>query len=476
MREPPSMSLPSQPAPQPPAAPSAGASAGASPARFTAEFTAESSGAAAPPAAASKTASETATGTRPGAGREADFARSAALARVARGNLCAGCGACAGIAPGRIGMEMTPPGYLRPRQSASLAPEQEALIAAACPGLGQAVQAGGRADDPLWGPYLGMRTGWARDPQIRHGGSSGGGLTAVLIHLLASGQIDAVVQTAADPDNPTGNRQVISTTAAEVLAAAGSRYAPSSPLADLAARAADGRRYAFVGKPCDVAALRALIAAEPRYGASFPVLLSFFCAGVPSQTGAHQVLKALGTGPEAVTAFRYRGHGWPGLATATLASGETRQMSYHDSWGKVLSKHVQHRCKICADGTGIAADLVCADAWETDAKGYPLFENAEGISLIVTRSARGAEILTGAEAAGALETRDFAVPDLTAIQPGQRERRRALAARLSALKLTGRPVPRYRGLRIWEAARQNSLEKLGRNFLGMLRRALQGRV
>ena len=49
---------------------------------------------------------------------------------------------------------------------------------------------------------------------------------------------------------------------------------------------------------------------------------------------------------------------------ATLRDGSERSTSYHESWGNILSKHVQHRCKVWADGTGVAADLVCADAWE----------------------------------------------------------------------------------------------------------------
>ena len=62
------------------------------------------------------------------------------------------------------------------------------------------------------------------------------------------------------------------------------------------------------------------------------------------------------------------------LCCATLREFTERTMSYHNSWGKILSRHVQHRCKICADGTGNPADLVCADAWHADDEGYPLFE------------------------------------------------------------------------------------------------------
>lgn len=402
--------------------------------------------------------------------RSTELSRS--LGQVARGDLCAGCGACAGLFPEQIYMETQGRGWLRPVQTAPVTDDQDRIIAAICPGLGQRVEAEGRADPVLWGPYVSARTGWATDPQVRHAGSSGGALSMLLIHLLEEKLVDAVVQTAASPVLAIGNATVISTMPDQVVSAAGSRYAASAPLEDLSRLLADGRRFAFVGKPCDAAALRALIAVDPRYGHAFPVILSFFCAGVPSHTGGTEVLRALGTTLDQVERFRFRGNGWPGRATALLRDGSERSMSYHDSWGRILSRHLQHRCKVCADGTGIAADLVCADAWESDEAGYPVFDEAEGTSLIMARTHWGAKILTEAEARARLRTEPFNLDDLVSIQPGQRERRRALLVRLAALRLLGRPIPQYSGLQIWRAGRQNSLRKNFRNFAGMLRRTI----
>ena len=401
------------------------------------------------------------------------------LARVARGNLCSGCGACAGLFPDRLVMETTPPGYLRPRQTSPLSPANEAQIARICPGLGQKVDVGGRSDHPLWGPHVGVMTGWAADPAQRFAGASGGSLTALATYLIDSGTVDAVVQIGADPQQPVANITQVNTRNAELLAAAGSRYAPSAPLAGLAGWLAEHRsserRFAIIGKPCDAAALRALVQADAGAAAAFPVILSFFCAGVPSHAGGLAVLAALGTQEAEVAAFRYRGNGWPGQATALLHDGSTRSMSYHDSWGGILSDHVQHRCKICADGTGVAADIVCADAWATDARGYPRFEDAPGVSLIVARTALGQRLIDAARTAGRIETAPFDIAQLAAIQPGQRERRRALFARLLALRLAGRPVPDYKGLQIAAAARQNPFLRNLKNFLGTLRRVVRPR-
>lgn len=407
------------------------------------------------------------------------FTPSPSLARVAAGNLCSGCGACAALAPGRVTMAMTAPGYLRPVQHRELLPDQERAIAAVCPGLGVRIKAKGRPDDVLWGPWIAVRSGWALDPEIRHAGASGGVLTALSIHLLDSRTVDAVVQITADPENPTGNVVAISRTASEIRAAAGSRYAPSAPLAGLdallAEHQAEGTRFAVVSKPCDAAALRAWTLRDPEAAAAFPVNISFFCGGIPSETGAMALLKAMGADPGQVDRFRYRGMGWPGQATAQLADGSEKSMSYHDSWGRILSHHLQHRCKICADSSGMAADIVCADAWKADAQGKPLFDEAPGVSLVIARTDLGQQILTAAEGAATIKTAPFDLKKLAAIQPGQTRRRRVVLSRLLAQQLIGRPVPRYRGLHLFRAGLQGGIKDNLRNFMGMLKRAWASR-
>lgn len=369
-----------------------------------------------------------------------------------------------------------PPGYLRPRQLASLSDDEDRRIAEICPGLGQSVLSGGRTDDVLWGPYVSMHTGYALDPGLRFAASSGGALSAVLVYLLQSGQIDAVVQTAADPDIPTGNTIVLSQSPEEVRSAAGSRYAPSAPLAGLHTLLESDKTFAFVGKPCDVAALRAIAEHDPRVTERIPYMLSFFCAGVPSLDAGVAVLKALGADVPEVSSFRFRGNGWPGFATATLVDGRELSMSYHESWGGILSGHVQHRCKICADGTGAAADLVCADAWECDERGYPIFDEGDGISLVVSRTNKGEALRAAATEQGFLKTVPFDAKKLEQMQPGQTRRRRALLARLAGLRSLGIPIPRYEGLHIRAAARQNTLSSNLKNYLGMLRRAMRARL
>ena len=408
-------------------------------------------------------------------GRDAATRREAALGskaleRVLSGNLCAGCGACAAAAPGRVSMATSPDGFFRPEQTSALSAAEEARIARVCPGLSTTVAPEGRIDDPLWGPLVSVHSGYATDPALRRNASSGGVLSAVLNTLLDRGAVDHVVQVGADAAPAYGNRTVVSRSKEAVFDAAGSRYAPSAPLSDVDQHVREPGVAAFVGKPCDVAALRALALDDPRIDEKFPYKLSFFCAGVPSLDGARALLAKMGVAEDELEAFRYRGDGWPGYATARTRSGELKRLSYAESWGGVLSKQVQFRCKICPDGTGGAADLVCADAWACDAAGYPIFEEADGVSLVVARTPIGAALLRDAVDSGAVVASRLDVDKIAAMQPGQVGRKTVLLGRLAALYVLARPRPRYRGFHLFAAARRGGFLKNLRNFLGMCRR------
>ena len=401
---------------------------------------------------------------------------SPALARVERGNTCSGCGLCAAIAPVAVTMALQPPGYLRPVQSAALAAEQETAIGATCPGIVVDIETTAPVDDVLWGPSHFTGTGFVTDPALRHQASSGGVISGLLVHALATGLVDFVVETGADPVVHTGNRTAVSRTAADVFDAAGSRYAASSPLAGLEDWLSAPGRFAFVGKPCDVAALRARARTDPRIDSKVPVMLAFFCAGIPSASANGRLLDAMDAGRDAVVGFRYRGDGWPGYATAEMADGTRRRMSYDASWGQILSKEVQFRCKICADAVGSAADLACADAWYGDEKGYPSFQETDGRSLVMARTAAGLALLDSARAAGTIETTPLAIAEIIRMQPHQARRKRQILSRLAAMAVVGRPVPRYRGLQLWAAAaRENPIEQ-ARSFAGLVRRFMQGRA
>jgi coenzyme F420 hydrogenase subunit beta len=285
--------------------------------------------------------------------------------------------------------------------------------------------------------------------------------------------VDRILHIAPDPENPTRNMTAISRTPEEVIVRAGSRYTASSPMASIEGALAEGGAMAFVGKPCDVSALRRLGRRDPRVARHVPLVISFFCGGMPSHSGVGRILNALGVPAEEVVEFRYRGRGWPGSCTARTED-RAAEMSYAKSWGAHLSKEVQFRCKICPDAVGGVADIACADAWYGDEEGYPSFVEQEGRSQLVTRTDAGERLLDTALAAGRIEAEPLAIEEIDGMQPSQANRKRLVLARTSALPLALQPRPRMRGLKVGEAARRASLRDATRNLLGTLRRTLKG--
>jgi coenzyme F420 hydrogenase subunit beta len=327
---------------------------------------------------------------------------------------------------------------------------------------------------PYWGPWHRILTGHATDDAVRHRASSGGAITALAVHALETGLVDRVMQIRADPDRPTRNVATISTTAAEVIEGSGSRYAASSPLEQIDEVLSSGGRIAFIGKPCDASALRQFAKFDRRVDERVPLILSFFCAGIPSETGAQKIVKQLGLDGAELSEFRYRGFGWPGLATAIARDGRSASMTYEESWGGHLSKEVQFRCKICPDAVGGVADVACADAWYGGETGYPTFEEVSGRSLIVTRTPAGEKLLASAVAAGAVVADPLDPEQIDLMQPSQARRKRLIRSRTLAVRACLQPVPKMDWLMVGQAAKRAGAREELHNFAGTAKRVLTG--
>jgi len=373
--------------------------------------------------------------------------------------------------PGKVKTTLGADGYLRPVAKTPLDYQERVRLCEVCPGILIKHEKPRPNYHPHWGPLLHVRTGYANDPATRLVGSSGGVLSGLLVYLLESKQIDFVAHIKAATDDPLGNELTISRTREDVLAGAGSRYAPSAPLFKLTELLAMPGRFAFVGKPCDVAALRRYELLNPRISAKVPFMLSFMCAGIPSRKGTLAILDKFGVVPEQVKSFAYRGNGWPGKTTAVTADGQRFETDYSTSWGTVLNRHLQFRCKICPDGIGEFADVVGADAWYGK-DGYPDFAEREGRSLILSRTSKGETLVSSATAAGAISVQPLAVEEIEKMQPYQINRKRLVLSRVLALKLMRRPAPQFVNFPLLRLATQLSLRENISSFMGTMRRII----
>lgn len=384
---------------------------------------------------------------------------------------CTGCGLCAAVQNVPLGQDER--GFCLPE----LTQQDLDFCGKVCPAGGAASALQSRTQ--LWGHYEGVFVGWSTDPEIRRQASSGGILTALCCYLLDQKLVDGVIQTCAHRDICYGTYTRVSHTKEDVLDCMGSRYSISSPLAELTSLIRPGKTYAIVGKPCDISALRMYLKDNRELAAQLPYLLSFFCAGVPSLQAQQQLLRTLDcSDPAQCKKLQYRGNGWPGYATAEKLDGSSAQISYEDSWGKILGRDVQKMCRFCLDGVGEFADVACGDIWHLTPDKKPDFTESDGQNIIFARTEAGNRLLECAMEAGYITMTDHRsrLDDLRYVQKYQYDRKRVMLPMVQAMKLCGKSAPNYDKATLDAFSAGVPVKEKVRRMLGMIKRVIKGKV
>ena len=307
------------------------------------------------------------------------------------------------------------------------------------------------------------------DPDVRFRGASGGVLTALSAFLLEAGEIDGVLQMG-ESDRPLHYKLQLSRTKSDLVRNAGSKYIASDFLKNLDSvlRGSDGK-FAFIGKPCDVGAVRQWLKQNDRWKDRIRIFLSFFCAGLPTFRALDRIAAHFSIRREEITGIRFRGHGWPGDMVIRTASGGEYRMDYGSSWGDYLGKDIHLRCKICPDGVGKLADIACGDAWSIR-NNAPYFEEKPGVDVVFARTVQGESALMKAVRRGAIRLNPYTIRKLRVVQPYQYQRNRCVPSRMLALRLFGRSFPRYNGFGLIRIALRTGIWTQMRSFYGMLKR------
>ncbi|MBE1202867.1 Coenzyme F420 hydrogenase/dehydrogenase, beta subunit C-terminal domain [Aminobacter carboxidus] len=396
---------------------------------------------------------------------------------VERG-LCTGCGACASLLGNdALGMDLSPDGFMRPRRRRRLKDTEQVTVMQVCTGnrLSGPAPEDAAAPHPIFGPILHLARGHATDPEIRFRSATGGVLTALALYLVESGEVDGILQVGVSSDNPLLNDVSFNTSREQIVASSGSRYGPTAPLRDIMAMLDSGRRFAFIGKPCDIATLRNLARVDARVDRQIPYMLAMFCGGNPSISATYNIVRRFGEDHRDVDEFRYRGHGWPGPTYVRTRQGKEHRQSYDETWFSNLTYELMFRCKICADGTGEHADVVAGDCWVME-NGKPSHREAgDGWNMHIARTVRGTQLIEDAVVAGYLHEEPFSVAELEAMHDDHGLKKRSVFWRLTALALTAQPFPDHGALRVVQAGLAASWRERWAAFRGTLARSLKRR-
>jgi len=376
--------------------------------------------------------------------------------------LCIGCGLCQSIAgKENIEVSMTAKGRLEPKEIGKISPEVFKKILNVCPGtivegLPKEEVTPKTEHNLVWGYYLSLCYSWSTDKKIRFESSTGGLLNGLSIYLLESKKVKFIMHTAANPKKPMRSLPKFSYSKEELLSGESrSRYGPAGTLERFHEALDLNEPFAFVGKPCDISAIRLLSKTDSRVNELCKYLLTLVCGGFAEFTKAQDFIESFKVKEDELSIFRYRGYGNPGRMYIKTKDGREYDSEYNSFWGEESTWRVPFRCKICPDAIGESSDIAALDTWRG---GSPKGED-EGFNAAIIRTKKGLDLMNDAAKAGFIHIGDkLKIADISDFQPHQVNKKKAVYARHQGMKKNNSPTINTRGLRIEELSKLNSNE------------------
>lgn len=252
----------------------------------------------------------------------------------------------------------------------------------------------------LIGPALAVRTGYASNPDIRRSGASGGVMTAVLLHLLQTGQIEGAVVVRQGIPTPEKASAVVATSPEEIRAAAQSVYIPV-PVLQRLHDLQPGKRYAMTCLPDEAAQLRYLQHRDYPPAQQIKFLLGPYTGTALRSEAIRALLRMHGVpDQDPITSLQWRAGEWPGHLEISLASGRVVR-SKKVYYNFLIPFYITRASLFSMDFANEFCDLSVGDAWS------PAFEAmGGGHSVVVTRSPEMEAVIQAMSAAGELTLQD----------------------------------------------------------------------
>ncbi|PBJ06970.1 Coenzyme F420 hydrogenase/dehydrogenase, beta subunit C-terminal domain [Pseudomonas sp. ACN5] len=395
------------------------------------------------------------------------------LKKIIEDNHCIGCGLCKSISPAQINFSENSHGFLEPSLLENLPHNAEAFISEFCPGSNIDISlAPENKEDYMWGRIKKIGKAYSTSSNTRLAGSSGGVITEISAYLLAKGIVDSVYHLKSPDEGPFTFTPGISNSDDEIKKSVGSKYTASPTLLRIneLLESESTKKWAVVAKPCEISAARRMVRSAKHLDENNFVFISFFCAGLPSISANKKLSSKIGIPPEDVSSIIYRGNGCPGNTIITSNTGRQASTTYKEAWGNTLGRDIHPRCKICPDGIGLDADLVCADAWDMDDSGYPSFSENEGFSLVISRTNKASAFLNGMIADDKISWAPYESSNIQYAQPSQFYRRTTLVSRILALKFLMKSPPKILGTGVSKIIFAAGLLTNIKAFAGMVKR------
>lgn len=389
-------------------------------------------------------------------GTVAETAAGPTILDVIDRRMCVGCGACSVRTGGAISVQIGRFGYY---EADPTGVDRDALAAASrvCPFADESPDEDQVSDevfadvlpkDGRVGRYGGTYAGRLTDDADIYRSSSGGLTSWFLAQALDAGEVDSVVHVGPTSDGPRLFEYRTAETSAELRESRKSAYYSTTFASVVAELRGDGKRYALVGVPCFVQAMRLLMREDDELASQFKYLVGIVCGHMKASGFAESLAWQKGIAPDdlAKVDFRIKDPGASAKRYRFGAWGPTSSAPAEEMPGRLVGGQWGHAsfqlnaCNFCDDVYAESADVVFGDAW------IPRYEaDPRGMNVIITRTESAERILRSGVERGTVHLEPVTVDELAQAQAGNfRHRRDGLAVRLADDISDGNWVPRKR--------------------------------
>jgi len=367
---------------------------------------------------------------------------------VRNGGYCIGCGACASVEQTPFEMYVNAFGCIsaRIKQGANI-DDPSVDLRRICPFSGTSLNETEISrshfdamdySDGI-GHHLSLYAGYVVEGDFRSQGSSGGMATWLATELLSTNIVDGIVhvhQRSPDGEDRRLFEYGISTSVEAVKRHTKSQYYPiemSEVVRQIRAR--EGR-YAFIGLPCFVKAMRLLMENDPVVADRVVYCISLVCGHLKSMRWTDLLGWHIGIAPLSISriGFREKIEGKPASEYFFRLTGEV-QGKTESKLVRVSSKlggsweqgyFMYEACDYCDDIVGETADLSVGDAWLPEYS-----HDSGGTNLLIVRNRELQAILKRAKTEGRIMLDGLTETQaLNSQLGGIRHRREGLAYRL----------------------------------------------
>lgn len=296
------------------------------------------------------------------------------------------------------------------------------------------------------GYYHDIFAGFASEGKYRENASSGGLTTWLLAELMSKKLIDGVIHVGLSKSSEQLYSYSISESIEEINVKTRSQYYPTR-FDDALENINTEKKYAVVGIPCYIKAIRLLCKKNEELNISLKYFIGIFCGHLKTKAFSELLSWQQGIPPANLSSINFRVKNSFGTASrynikVTSSSGVERMAQtghlYGTDWGLGLFK--PEACEWCDDIAAEVADVVFGDAW------LPKYvSDPKGTNIVLSRNLEISTLLKDGASAQRLFLEHIDVDDVIHAQAGNyRHRQEGLLVRIKDADLEKKWHPQKR--------------------------------